>query len=385
MNGPDSQLPSSVEAAPLPEVLNHTAFPSQYFQMMDVKDQVFHVMVSRMTFNMCKADQEGYLQLADQQVPLIEADQHYGDTETTSVIQESDFAPFKPKCDVLFSHAVAYAPNGEPAKRWPVGVRVGDWQKCLDVCGPRTLERNLGVWSLSSPEPVKQVPIRYEYAWGGTCQWPLNSEAHEEPELYEYAPRNPVGVGFSDRRWRKQSGVRTHNAPCLEAYNQPFTAADAASGDYPVVGLGPVGRGWEPRIALAGTYDDAWKQTRWPRLPEDFDFAYWNAAPADQQIPYPSGGEPVVMLGLHPNGDIRFKLPKSNLKLLLHLKAGVPLFKPLVTDTLIFDMQALTLTLVQRAVVTARAEVTKMELGTWNIAKARAENAQQVADASISS
>ncbi len=91
------------------------------------------------------------------------------------------------------------------------------------------------------------------------------------------------------------------------------------------------------------------------------------------------------MLGLHPNGDIRFKLPKSDLKLLLHLKAGVPLFKPLVTDTLIFDMQALTLTLVQRAVVTARAEVTKMELGTWDIAKARAENAQQMADASISS
>ena len=34
--------------------------------------------------------------------------------------------------------------------------------------------------------------------------------------------------------------------------------------------------------ALAGTYDDSWKQTRWPGLPEDFDFGYWNCAPEDQ-------------------------------------------------------------------------------------------------------
>ena len=99
----------------------------------------------------------------------MEADQYYGDIDTTAVIQESDYAPYKPKCDVLFSHAVAHAPEGNPLERWPVGVRIGDWGKRLSVCGPRRLKRSLGGWTLSAPQPVVRVPIRYELAWGGTC------------------------------------------------------------------------------------------------------------------------------------------------------------------------------------------------------------------------
>ena len=64
--------------------------------------------------------------------------------------------------------------------------------------------------------------------------------------------------------------------------HDPVDGAGAQAGDYPVVGLGAVGRWWQPRLALAGTYDDSWKQTRWPGLPEDFDFGYWNCAPEDQ-------------------------------------------------------------------------------------------------------
>ena len=142
-----------------------------------------------------------------------------------------------------------------------------------------------------------------------------------------------------------------------------------------MVGLGAVGRWWQPRLALAGTYDDSWKQTRWPGLPEDFDFGYWNCAPEDQQIDYPGGGERVVLAGLHPNGEVRFRLPRPDLKLLLHLDVGVPLFKPLVTDTLIFDFQAYELGVVQRAVVAAAAGVELMELGTWDIEAARRANA----------
>ena len=82
-----------------------------------------------------------------------------------------------------------------------------------------------------------------------------------------------------------------------------------------------------------------------------------------------------MLAGLHPGGEVRFRLPRPALKLLLHLDVGVPLFKPLLTDTLIFDFQAYELSIVQRAVIGATAGVERMELGTWDIEAARRANA----------
>ena len=59
MNGPDLLLPAPVQAAPLPEVRNHTPYPSQYFQMMDVGDEVFHVIASRITYDLTRLDEQG--------------------------------------------------------------------------------------------------------------------------------------------------------------------------------------------------------------------------------------------------------------------------------------------------------------------------------------
>lgn len=175
--------------------------------------------------------------------------------------------------------------------------------------------------------------------------------------------------------WDTRAQPDRRPAPRLEPFGHPLDQAAAEAGDYPVVGLGALGRWWQPRLALAGTYHDTWKQTRWPGLPEDFDFGYWNCAPEDQQIDYPQGGETVVLAGLHPGGEVRFRLPRPALKLLLHLDVGVPLFKPLLTDTLIFDFQAYELSIVQRAVIGAAAGVERMELGTWDIEAARRANA----------
>ncbi len=376
MNGPDNLLDAPAAGVPLPRVRNHTAFPSQYYQMADVQDQVFHVMVSRLTYNMRQADAEGIIQLARHQHPLVEADQFYGEPNTSAILQESDFAPYKPRCDLLFNHAVAHTPDGKPQQRWAVGVRVGDWIKKLTVTGPRLMERSLlAGWTLTEPKPVLSVPIRYEHAWGGTCQWPRQTQPDAEPELLERDAHNPIGCGYAPAAWIKKSRVADVDAPAIESFGRPFTVSDALRQRYPVVGLGAVGRHWQPRIALAGTYDQDWKAKRWPRLPLDFDFGYWNCAPEDQQIDYPTGGEQVVLFGLHPQGEMRFRLPRPELKLLLHLEAGVPLFKPLVTDTLIFDLKAFELTMVQRALVSASAGVAAMELGTWDIEAARKANA----------
>lgn len=377
MNGPDNLLESPIKPAPLPEVRNHTAFPSQYFQMVDVAGQIFHVMVSRLTYTLRKVDAEGCLLLADCQHPLVASDTFYGEPNLSSVLQESDYAPFKPRCDLLFNHAVAHAPNGEPRPSWAVGIKVGEWVKRIVVNGPRQFVRDGEGWHLSEPEPVVTIPIRYELAWGGTCTWPPTPPdgVPVEPQILAREARNPIGCGFLDPDWDARAQPPRRPAPRLESFGRPFDEAAAEAGDHPVVGLGALGRWWQPRLALAGTYDDHWKKTRWPGLPEDFDFGYWNCAPEDQQIDYPEGGERVVLAGLHPGGEVRFRLPRPDLKLLLHLEAGVPLFKPLVTDTLIFDFQAYELSVVQRAVVAAAAGVELMELGTWDVEAARRANA----------
>lgn len=372
MNGPENLIDVPVNSAPLPQVKNHTAFPSQYYQMLDVTDQVFHVVVCRQTFNLRKIDNEGCLVLADEQSPLVASDQFYGDLNVSSIIQESDFAPYKPKCDILFAYAYGYVPGGEASPRWPVAVHIDAWQKQIAVTGQRKLRRtDTGSLQLTEPEAATQIPICYEKAYGGTNPWPVEDP---DPEQSHSEPRNPIGCGYLNEQWLEQCQLNDFPAPQLEAFERPYTANTP---DYPVIGLGALGRHWLPRLTKAGTYDEAWKAQRWPYLPLDFDFGYWNCAPDDQQIDYPQGGEIVTLINLNPQSPtVNFRLPKFTVKLLLHLEAGIPLFKDMNVDTLLFDMKNFQLIVVQRALISASAGVDSLEIGTWDIEAARAANAQ---------
>lgn len=402
MNGPDNLLPSPIEAAPVPEVRNHTRYPSQYFQMIDVADDIFHVMVTRITYDLSDIDDDGYPMETEDQGALCEADEHYGEPNASSVVQESDYAPFKPKCDVLFANTSAWAPLAANGKRralarFPAGVRIDftdgtHWQKLLTVAGPRTLGKSrIGGLSLGEPEPATSVAIRYEKAFGGSCQWwkgwPQPADADQRMEIDVHEAHNPIGCGYVDPAWQKKTRSSDFPAPQIEVFEQPFTIAHAekasaesgatnAQAAYPVVGLGAIGRWWQPRRSKAGSFDEVWKATRWPRLPGDFDFAYWNAAPEDQQFDYFQGEEQFTLVNLHEtHGELRFRLPKPVIKLLLHLEAGVPVFKPLSIDTIVIDMEALTLSVVQRALIGAASGTAVIELGVWNIEAARAKNA----------
>jgi hypothetical protein len=363
VNGPDVLLPGPVQAAPLPEVRNHTPYPSQYYQMVDVGDEVFHVIACRSTYDLNRLDAQGAPQAAAEQAPLVLADQFHGQVNRSSCIQESDLAPFKPRCDVLLIHAVAHAPKAQPHKRWPVGMRIGAWEKILSVTGPRLLERRAMGWRLTEPEPALQVPLRWEHAFGGSCRWPLAPLEGQEPELQTHYEANPIGCGWVDPEWLKKSRVADVDAPQLERWRQPFDQAAAQRMDYRPEGVGVVGRWWTPRREKAGTYDAQWKESRWPRLPLDFDFGYWNAAPEDQQIDYPQGGEEVHLAGLRPGGGLmRFVLPTRLPFTRVRLHAGPILPRAMKLDTLVIDPQAMTLSCVHRMTLAARAHVRVLEI-----------------------
>ena len=400
-NRPDHLLPSPLEAAPLPEVTNHTPWPSQYFQHVDPRGEIFHVMVSRTSYSLRGMDFDGgavpspRLLDFEEQVPLCEADAFCAGVNTSSVLQESDFAPYKPRCDVLVVNAHAHAPEGRPAARWPVGLSIGTaLQKVLQVCGPRPFARSvttLGGWRLGEPEAATSVPLVYERAFGGPSLLQvqeqlqaLAADSMEPPQRRQeaqdllvqipkpYLP-NPIGCGRDTQTWLKLmlglealTGTPAADtqplAPQIEELNRPYAGED----DYPVLGFGPVGRWWQPRLQRAGTHDDAWKQTQWPKSPQDHDYRYWNCAPEDQQIDYPQGGEPISLLNLTPRGGIvRFELPRQDLQLLVRLHVGALMFAPMNIDTVIVDVGNATLGVVRRALVSARTEVRALELGTW--------------------
>src|SRR4029078_6755103 len=74
--------------------------------------------------------------LADEQLPLIEADEFAGDPGLSSPIYESEYDHRKPMCDVLLNGS-AYAPGAQEARRVPVVLRVGQLVKTFNVLGNR--------------------------------------------------------------------------------------------------------------------------------------------------------------------------------------------------------------------------------------------------------
>jgi hypothetical protein len=101
-----------------------------------------------------------------------------------------------------------------------------------------------------------------------------------------------------------EEGLRLPNIEDLEKPLQRFGEV------VPPAGFGFVSPHWQPRAALAGTFDERWQKERAPLLPKDFDRAHLNAAaPGLGARGYLRGDEPVVAAGMSPQGTLRFALP----------------------------------------------------------------------------
>ena len=241
---------------------------------------------------------EGKPILAEEQEPLVYADVHYGDPGTTSIKYECDFAPFKPKTDVLVNGS-AYAPRGKPVKEMVVSLEIGRNKKEVRVVGDRRWQRGLFGLKPSNPTPFVKMPLVYERAFGGS------DNTHEDPKKQGTELRNLVGVGFHKNSDSK--AIKGTPLPNLEDPRHPIRKWSAAPAP---MGFGHLGRGWQPRIKFAGTYDEQWLKERFPFLPADFDQQYFQAAPSDQQVPYLRGREVVRCLNMSESGTLVFAVPE---------------------------------------------------------------------------
>lgn len=309
------------------ELLNATGMQAGYTMGMQPDGRELLVVVVKGTFTIPRPGQPA--ELAPEQEKLVEADVFTGEPGFSAPLYESDYAPRKPKCDVLLNGS-AYAPGGHPAERVRVGLRVGGMTKVLDVVGNRVWREVAGVVTATRPEPFTIMPISYDNAFGG------EDKSHPDPNQHRTYLPNHAGKGFFHN-------LETHvysgkPLPNTEDPNEPVTAPD---GKYRPMAFGPVGRAWEPRPKFAGTYDRNWLDNVFPFLPADFDERYYQAAPADQQVEYLRGGEQVTLYNLTPQGRVDFRVPRVSVPVRFYSRNGEQSEEAAVCDTLVVEPDAL--------------------------------------------
>jgi hypothetical protein len=373
------------------EFKNLTPFQTMSFGAFNVHDEEFHAVALRAAYALTplpsaeRGRGEGLrthrceLAVGDPFGKLVTADRYAGEVNLSEVVAESDLAAFKPRCDVIV-RATAQAPRGEASPRWHARLRVttargAEVDKTLAVCGPRAFIRGAGGWTLSHAAPVTEVPVRWSAAYGGRSRVPGPDGALL---LDEVCFTNPLGAGWVDARWEdalaraEQPLPDLLPAPQVEDPGAPLTALDvvrhpdgltdaagiarAAEGyRHTPAGLSWLGRAWTPRIQRAGTYDDAWLASRHPFLPADFSFEYWNAAPRDQQIEWPTRGLDVELWNLTPlaqsrDGYVGFEVPPHRAFVMAYV-SGLPIPVPARLDTVVVDAEAMKVACVWRALV----------------------------------
>jgi uncharacterized protein YjbI with pentapeptide repeats len=245
------------------------------------------------------------------------------------LLYPSDLAIFKPSTDVLIRGS-AYAPNVHPVFSLNVSVEIGAWRKDVRVVGNRKAYASAFGIMTGAPEPFVEMPLSWSNSFGG-------------PGF----DLNPAGKGFVDTT--RLQGGREVDLPNLELASRPIE--NLAS--YSRVGFGPVCPLWPDRRLKLGTFDESYCRQRWPWLPADLDWSFYNAAPPDQQMNgYLRGDERVRCVNLDPEyPEFDFELPGERVRCFYSEVIESPIGfveVPMALDTLWIDLPAKKLVLLWR-------------------------------------
>jgi hypothetical protein len=274
-------------------------------------------------------------------VPIQEADEFVGEPDASGLRVASDLGPPKPRVDVLLQGTLTAA---APFTELDVALRVGArLQKAARVFGARFwLPGVVRDMVPGKPQPTQALPFVWELAFGG-----------DDPEdVRSSEPRNPAGTGVT----RHPAELQGKQAPSFE---DPADLISSSSSRPAPRGFGPIASHWQSRRVLAGTYDEAWQRSRSPLLPKDFDPAYWNVAPADQQLPDYQPGEEIRLLNMSPRGLDFFYLPAFEVPVVFSSRAKT--FETSVqVDTIIMEPAEQRFSLVARAAFSPRPNLLAM-------------------------
>ena len=340
------------------DLLNSTGMQAGYTMGMKPDGRELLVVVVKGTFIIPKQGES--VKLAEQQMPMIEADTFTGEPGFSAPVYEVDYAPVKQRCDVLLNGS-AYAPQGKPVSKVQVGLKLGSLVKTFIVTGDRFWDAGLSI-APGKPAEFKVMPVSYDVAFGGLDNY------HEDESKHTAYMKNPIGKGFHEQH--SSSLVNETPMPNTEELNRPVQKPDD---NYQPMAFGPIGRGWESRLKYAGTYDQDWIDNTFPFLPADFNEAYYQTASEDQQIHYPKGGEEVVLVNLTPEGHTAFNLPAIEVPVVFFRKKGERHETHAVIDTIVIEPDKGIFTMTWRASLPLKRNIFeipqvlagKMSRGWW--------------------
>ncbi|WP_437900731.1 DUF2169 family type VI secretion system accessory protein [Sorangium sp. So ce124] len=251
----------------------------------------------------------------------MSADTYRDDDEERAgeCLYPNDFADWKPRAEVML-RGTCYTPFGKPLPECPVRFTVGRWSKILRVVGRRFWSDDLANAVMSERAPFTKMPLGSTHAFGGAG----------------YA-RNPVGKGFGGR---ELPNVEHAGAVIRSRRDDPGPA-----------GFGPINPAWPQRAAKVGKeYGPSYRKERWPYFSADFDWSFFNAAPADQQLEgYLRGDEALVFQNMHPTAQVlETSLPGLRVRAFASDKNQRFREVPMSLDTLFVDLDACKLYLTWR-------------------------------------
>jgi hypothetical protein len=315
------------------QVENHTPFEPGLFLLPNERGIETLYVVVKATFDIV-----GHaLRVAEQQRPIVFADEALGEPGQSSLKYASELHLIKPATDVVLVGS-AHAPHGRPVTQCGVSLRVGAMVKVIQVLGDRVWRTGLAGQGMSAPQPFLEMPLVYERAFGGV------HDRGDGKALYE--PKNPVGRGFRGER----SAGEMEGLPLPNLEDPQALIRDPDDTPRPM-GVGPIAPSWEPRRSFAGTYDEAWKASRAPYLPLDFSPRFFNyASPELTARGYLRGGEPVEIGNCSPGGMERFTLPVCAIDVAVDLD-GLIVRPELVLETVLLEPGDLRVCLTYRCAV----------------------------------
>lgn len=275
---------------------NKTPYKAEGHFLRDQEGKEVWIVAIKATFEINSNSQ---VILASNQLPLYSSAKYFGEVGNSSLQYEGDFSLKKNKVDII-ANGTAYAPDGKAVQEMKVALQVGHMKKELQIIGDQFYKKSLFSLKKSEPKEFTTMPIVYERALGGN--------GFEKKNQKNLMKENPVGIGRN-----LIEGEKLPNIYEVSEKNSKKNLKKNSDNKPTPAGFGAIASDWMPRLAQAGTYDEAWLENRHPLLPFDFQTSYYQYAPEDQQIQQIEGGEEVKLEHLSPRGNIQFDFPQKKM------------------------------------------------------------------------
>lgn len=296
---------------------NSTLYQVEYFPHRVNQNEHRLIIVVKATFDF---ENDGNFELSDPQLEINYGEEMEETDNGAILLLDADTVPFKPKTDIIVL-GNAYVPQGRASTFCKVAVKVGDFQRQIQIFGDRVWRKSsiVGEIEKSETQSFSEMPLDFRFSFGG-------SDAAGNSCL-----ENPIGRGFvSDLAKKSIEGVALPNI------EDPNFLIEKWQDRPKPIGMGAIAKSWPQRMQYIGTYDERWQTQKAPDPPDDFNPLFYNSAhPAMQIDGFLKGDEEVELINLTPEGHEQFSLPNLNPKGLVRIQDQSDDFPlPLNLDTL---------------------------------------------------